>query len=242
MGIQQRTLVGLRGVGVLALVYLLALAVWTVAGEPIIELGELLATTDGSAPTSMRFDEALTALCALAACGCAGWLALVSSAVVLEALVAKPARRRHTAWCPATVRRLILGACGVALTAGLTTTPAAADSAGSAGAPATVGRALVTGLMIPDRTVDRSRAAMAPDRPAVVQVRPGDSLWSLAAEALGPAATDTEIAVAWHSIHLANVGRIGTDPDLIFPGTVLQLPASVTAERTSTTTHRRENR
>jgi nucleoid-associated protein YgaU len=100
---------------------------------------------------------------------------------------------------------------------------------------------VVTGLMVPDRTVDRSRVAMAPDRPAVVQVRPGDSLWSLAAEALGPGATDAEIAVAWHSIHLANVGRIGTDPDLIFPGTVLQLPASVTAEHTSTT-HRRETR
>lgn len=241
MAAQHRTEVALRGAGLLTLVYLLVLAVWTVAGEPLTDLAEQVVATGGRAPTSMRFDDALTALCALAACGCAGWLALVSSAVVLEALIAHPGRRQHTAWCPATLRRLLLAACGVALTAGLTAIPAAADSPGSAGAPATVGRAVVTGLMVPDRAVDRARVATATDRAAVVQVRPGDSLWSLAAEALGPEATDAEIGVAWRSIHLANVGRIGTDPDLIFPGTVLQLPASVTSEQPGTT-HRRGTR
>ena len=54
-------------------------------------------------------------------------------------------------------------------------------------------------------------------------VRPGDTLWGLAAEVL-----DTDdprrIARYWPRIHKANRDVIGSNPDRLFPGQVLELP------------------
>lgn len=58
-------------------------------------------------------------------------------------------------------------------------------------------------------------------------VRPGESLWSIAADALGPGAEDADIARAWPRIHALNVGLIGPDPDLIHPGQTLDLPGGL---------------
>jgi hypothetical protein len=55
-------------------------------------------------------------------------------------------------------------------------------------------------------------------------VRPGQSLWSIAAQLLPPSATDAQITGAWHRLHHANLSRIGSDPDLILPGTHLAVP------------------
>ncbi len=58
-------------------------------------------------------------------------------------------------------------------------------------------------------------------------VRPGESLWSIAAHALASAERDTSassVAAAWPAWYRANEAVIGSDPDLIRPGQVLSAP------------------
>lgn len=64
------------------------------------------------------------------------------------------------------------------------------------------------------------------DAPPVV-VRPGDSLWSIAAAHLPPDASATEITEGWHAWWATNRRVIGPDPDLIHPGQRLQPPTGV---------------
>jgi resuscitation-promoting factor RpfA len=58
-----------------------------------------------------------------------------------------------------------------------------------------------------------------------VVVRRGDSLWRVAERALGPDATDAEIATEWPRWYDANRDVVGDDPDLLLPGTVLRPPS-----------------
>ncbi len=64
-------------------------------------------------------------------------------------------------------------------------------------------------------------------------VRRGDSLWDIAADHLGPGATLQAISGHWKQIWALNRGRdMGggirfTDPNLLYPGWVLELPASL---------------
>ena len=51
-----------------------------------------------------------------------------------------------------------------------------------------------------------------------VTVRPGDTLWAIAARHLPSGATDAEIDTGWRAGYAANVGVIGANPDLILPG------------------------
>jgi len=74
-----------------------------------------------------------------------------------------------------------------------------------------------------------SPAAPRPQHGEVV-VRAGDSLWSITARALGPAATPAQIAAAWPRLYATNRSVIGPNPDLIQPGQRLVLPDA--AERT----------
>ncbi|MDN3903976.1 hypothetical protein [Arthrobacter sp. YD2] len=60
---------------------------------------------------------------------------------------------------------------------------------------------------------------------AEVVVAAGDTLWSLAAEQLGPLATDAEIAAHWPRWHALNLAVVGPDPHLILPGQILSAPA-----------------
>lgn len=59
---------------------------------------------------------------------------------------------------------------------------------------------------------------------AEVTVRTGDSLWSICAAALGPLASDVDVALAWPRLYQANRGVIGPDPGLLLPGQVLSIP------------------
>lgn len=59
---------------------------------------------------------------------------------------------------------------------------------------------------------------------ATVVVRAGDSLWSIAADSLGPFATDMEVAGAWPEWYRSNRAVIGPDPHLILPGQILHAP------------------
>jgi hypothetical protein len=55
------------------------------------------------------------------------------------------------------------------------------------------------------------------------RVRPGESLWSIAERHM-PGARPAEIDAGWRRIHRDNRAVIGSDPDLIIPGTTLRLP------------------
>lgn len=59
-----------------------------------------------------------------------------------------------------------------------------------------------------------------------ITVQPGDNLWSLAAEHLGPYATDVEIALEWPRWYEANKETIGPDAGLLLPGQVLRIPTT----------------
>ena len=57
-----------------------------------------------------------------------------------------------------------------------------------------------------------------------VTVRSGDSLWSIAAAALGPFASDADIAREWPRLYASNREAIGANPHFLRPGQVLVLP------------------
>ena len=59
-----------------------------------------------------------------------------------------------------------------------------------------------------------------------VVVRRGDTLWDIAARALGPDASVADIAASWPGWYAANRSTIGPDPDLILPGQLLRPPAT----------------
>jgi hypothetical protein len=59
-----------------------------------------------------------------------------------------------------------------------------------------------------------------------VTVVAGDSLWLIAARAIGPTASDVETALLWPRWYEANRGLIGERPDVLLPGQVLRPPAA----------------
>ncbi|MDR7382205.1 LysM peptidoglycan-binding domain-containing protein [Promicromonospora iranensis] len=76
--------------------------------------------------------------------------------------------------------------------------------------------------------VNRSQRTGTAREPLVV-VEPGDTLWAIAADRLasgsgGSGSSDAEIASAVTRWHQANRHVLGTNPDLIRPGTVLRQP------------------
>jgi LysM repeat protein len=60
---------------------------------------------------------------------------------------------------------------------------------------------------------------------ARVVVSPGDTLWSISSERLGPDPTPQQIAREVERIYALNRDQIGSDPNLIFSGQELSLPA-----------------
>ena len=142
----------------------------------------------------LPLDRALTDLAAAVLLGCAAWLWLLTSYVVLEAARGQQGHPSH--WVP-------------------TTAPSVVHSRVS-GLPlperAAVARRPGPGPARPDRPV------------ATVVVAAGDTLWSIAVHSLPADAPDSLVAERWHAIYAANRGRIGPDPDLIIPGLLLHLP------------------
>jgi hypothetical protein len=72
-----------------------------------------------------------------------------------------------------------------------------------------------------------------------VVVAPGDSLWSISAQWLGPEATTQQIADGVERIYVLNQKQLGSNPNLIFAGQSLLLPSEV--ERQSPETARAES-
>lgn len=204
----------------------------------VVRLGvapAVLLATDGRAWSDRPLDDLLAgvlggALVAVAALWCLDLL------LTLVEVLASPrlAARVRGVPRPRLARAVVLGLLGASVMAGPasgTTTPPApprTPTATATGDP-------LAGLPLPDRaaTVSSSRApaqavapaarlvARPPTRP--VTVRPGDTLWSIAAEALGADAPAAEIDAAWRVVATANRGVVD-DPDLIFPGTELAMP------------------
>jgi nucleoid-associated protein YgaU len=104
--------------------------------------------------------------------------------------------------------RTLRGALYVSVTGALAMPTAHADDRG------------VDGLRLPDRPT--VAAQVEPD--ATVVVRPGDTLWAIAADHLGGRADDAATAREVRRWHSANVSVIGADPDLIHPGQRLTPP------------------
>jgi hypothetical protein len=165
----------------------------------------------GSVATgALTFDGALVEVASCAVLGCAAWLWLTTTVTVAQALRGRPVGGRSG------VRRWVLVACGVAALAG-SLPPASAAPGHHGPAP--------TALPYPDRAVAPLRPTPPPpERAHTVVVGPGDSLWSIAADDLGPGAGDAEITERWHALYAANRGRIGPDADLVEPGLRLLLP------------------
>jgi nucleoid-associated protein YgaU len=59
-----------------------------------------------------------------------------------------------------------------------------------------------------------------------VLVKPGDSLWRLTAQRIGPTATDRQIALGWPDWYRQNRPVIGRDPNLLRPGQRLAVPTA----------------
>jgi hypothetical protein len=226
-----------RVTGVLAAGFLLVAA----APSPSQAVDALRSGAPGADPT-----EPLVALAALAAWALAAWLATTTVVVAAGALpgwagALSAAFARRIA--PVAVRRM------VELTLGLT---AVAGALGPAAASAAPLPAPVTAPMTAPATSQaspgygdaryapldwpvgdpppaprpQSRADRSADEP--VLVRPGDSLWRLAATELeaatGSVPSAAAVAVAWPHWWAANREAVGADPDLIRPGMKLSPP------------------
>lgn len=167
-------------------------------------------------------DVALAGLASVVLLGCAGWLWLLATLVTLEAArgVSVPDRRRPGV--PAAVRRVVLAACGVALT-GVVAQPSFAAQT-THHPHHRLDRGTLDGLPLPDRAVAPPRTGGTPPPERRVLVSAGDSLWSIAESDLPADATDARIAARWHALYAANRALVGPDPDLIVPGQRLLLP------------------
>ena len=71
-----------------------------------------------------------------------------------------------------------------------------------------------------------SAAPKQPEPPTTVTVQPGDSLWAITAQRLGPSASDTDVAVEWPHWYRANRRVIGSDPGLLQAGQRLVVPSN----------------
>jgi hypothetical protein len=163
----------------------------------------LLGATEGlRRPASHTYADLLAALAAWLLVGCAGWWLSICAAATLESL--SSGRLRATSWvgCPSFARRLLLAGLGVALV-----------GAGPAHADATAT------LPVPARPLGGPA-----EGPVALVVRPGDTLWQLASDRLGPRAPAGEVAALVERLHHRNRHRIGPDPDLIQPGQRLVVP------------------
>jgi len=143
---------------------------------------------------------ALLQLTTLAFLGVAAWAALV---VLLASW--RPTKRMAMALTP----RLLRAAVFTTVSGTLAVGPAHADSD-------------LDGLPFPDRRATAEHTPVATGGHHVVKA--GDSLWSIATEALPPDATPTHVATTSAAWYDANRATIGPDPDLILPGQRLTAP------------------
>ena len=194
----------------------------------------------GEATTADPLGPLLSAV-ALAAWACSAWLLVVAALMIggrLPGSLGRAANVMATFVAPLAVRHAVRVAVGVSVVAaaltgpnawagnGLPTSPTSGVSAASADTPSldwpVTGTPRLAAAADPEpRDTPATRTL---DGAAVVVVRPGDCLWDIAATALGPGATDRQIAQAWPLWWSVNRAVLGDDPDVIHPGIALQPP------------------
>ena len=187
---------------------LLWLAVTATALGPVVLAGPAaLALVREPAGT---FADLLVHTCAAAALVATAQLWLTTADVACRQLRTPGSCRRRVG----PVRAALLAACGVAVVVG----PASA-STDTAGSPPSL-----AGLPLPDRPTGSGGSDRAPTSSRTVEVRAGDSLWSVAERALGPGAPAADVASYWRRVLIHNADAVGPDPDLVRPGLRLELP------------------
>jgi hypothetical protein len=200
------------------------LVVWTAASTclGLVGVGARAGTSHlpltASALRTTPLDTALADLAALTLLTCAAWTWVVTTAVVIEALRGPDHLDAAPRGVPTGVRRVVLAACGVALAGGLVQ-PSQAAAPSAVSPPHHRSGPLLAGLPLPDRA-----AATSSSRARTVLVRPGDSLWSIAADDLPEDSAAERITERWRAIYATNSALIGPDPDVIVPGQRLRLP------------------
>ncbi|HST46869.1 LysM peptidoglycan-binding domain-containing protein [Jatrophihabitans sp.] len=148
--------------------------------------------------------------------------------------LARAVARRLT---PAALRRVVVAAAGASIL--LTPVTALAAPAGSPVPGSTPSAMPAVGWPTdPTPSADPTTSAPAPQvaprfsqgtgrdarSAGQVTVRPGDSLWSIAARRLGTSPPAARIQQEWPRWYAANRHLIGADPGLILPGTRLVAP------------------
>jgi len=218
------------------------LLVWLTVGA-VTGAVSLWAARDVTAlPHATSIDAYVAAAAGAALIGCAVRAWGVTTVVVTCAVRHRDRSRSRSRdldqpGVPGWARGLVLAACGIALVGGAQSTPAHATPAEIAPAtqPAGDGGPSSLGLPLPDRTTgplrEESRdpaatgaVAAAVATGALLVVRPGDSLWSIATDLLAPGTSNHDIGALVTRLYRTNQALIGDDPDLIQPGHRLRTP------------------
>lgn len=188
-----------------------------------------MAVLGGEGFTGLLVDGA-----AIVAAVAGGWLLLVLVAGAVEAASRGRIAALRLTGCPAPWRRRLLRVLVPVLAPllGVGTLTAASTATAAPPGPNRPGHgrampapALLDGLPLPDRQPDAGAAAPArPTATARIEVRPGDTLWHLAAALLPADADARAVASLCARLYELNRAVIGDDPDLIRPGQRLRVP------------------
>lgn len=180
------------------------------------------------------------------------WLGLgmaLSALAALPGAMGQAARVLADRLAPAAARKIVALVLGTTLTAALMPATAIARPGNAPPRQATLVAAQVALRGLTDGAPDASfrfvsdagpaadpapPPSWSPEKPALsarnasgargVVVHRGDTLWSIAARHLGPAATSPEIDAEWHRWFAVNRQLIGADPNAILPGQLLSPP------------------
>lgn len=215
----------MRRLGPALVVLAVGLVLLMAAPPPSTAWRELRATSSALDPTGP-----VVAAAALLAWALAIWLAvtvLVTAAGQLPGVAGRLAGAGARRIAPAAIRRAVEVTLGLTVAVGVLGAAPASAASSPAAATTNVAGASATGPSAARPDLDWPRGTAPAES---VLVRPGDSLWRLAARQLQAAGTPTpsraQVAQAWPSWWSANRGLVGDDPDLIQPGMRLSPPAT----------------
>lgn len=182
-------------------------------------------------PTSVAADPAdPTSAVVVASC----WLAWALGGYLLLAFAAEGAVHLPGAigrvaaalrpLAPRFVRHAVRAGMGASVTAAVVAAPSAAFATTPAPPlPQTAAPTLTSPSPLEWPGLTAAKPPPAKQRAPIV-VRPGDSLWRLTADLLGPDATPRRIADTWPRLYAENRHVVGADPNLIHPGQRLVPP------------------
>lgn len=209
-----------------------------IAGTP--HVGEL--AQDLSAPhrwiSLVGPDAAMATLVGALLWLVAAWVAVslaLTAGSLLPGRLGTVARAVAHRFTPAALRRVVVTAAGVSILlapaaalASPTTSPTPGGTVSATmpavGWPTDPSPSAAAGSSVPTGPAPSTGKISAPRPIGRLTVRPGDSLWSIAARRLGARPSAARIQQEWPRWYAANRPAIGTDPDLIVPGTRLVVP------------------